>query len=76
MGLCRPPLYTMGDGFRGFPAFLTNSFAGNSREELLIGMRYFNLMTDKEIVDALCAVDKFQLENNKHVVQGVTDLNT
>ncbi|ODM95582.1 U8 snoRNA-decapping enzyme [Orchesella cincta] len=35
VGLSLVPLYTMKDGIRGLPTFLTNSFAGNAVEQLL-----------------------------------------
>ncbi|KAJ9591617.1 hypothetical protein L9F63_001831 [Diploptera punctata] len=53
LGTIRLPLYTMGDGYRGFPAFLSNSFAGNSREQLLRGLVHANIMTAEEIARAL-----------------------
>ncbi|KAK7867725.1 hypothetical protein R5R35_002235 [Gryllus longicercus] len=53
MGIVRIPLYTMGDGFRGFPAFLTNAFAGNSREQLLQSLIQRQIMTKEEIERAL-----------------------
>ncbi len=49
MGNFRVPLFTLQDGFRGFPQFLTNSFAGSSREQLLIGLRKTGIMTQSEI---------------------------
>ena len=53
LGTVRLPLYTMGDGFRGFPAFLSNAFIGNSRDQLLCGLVHANIMTAEEISKAL-----------------------
>ncbi|XP_021374732.1 uncharacterized protein LOC110464043 isoform X2 [Mizuhopecten yessoensis] len=55
LGLIRPPLYTMGDNYRGLPAFLSNGFAGNARDELLTGLQYFKTHTAEEIQVALTA---------------------
>lgn len=49
LGTVRVPLYTMGDGFRGFPTFLTNAFIGNARLQLLYALKHFNILTDEEI---------------------------
>lgn len=49
LGTVRVPLYTMGDGFRGFPTFLTNSFIGNARLQLLYSLKHLNILTDEEI---------------------------
>ncbi|KAG8180794.1 hypothetical protein JTE90_012973 [Oedothorax gibbosus] len=53
MGIIRVPLFTIKDGFRGFPAFLTNTFAGNSKSQLLGFLLHFNLITSEEIVTAV-----------------------
>jgi len=53
MGNIRVPLYTMKDGFRGFPAFLTNAFAGSSRIQLLTGLERLGIMTQSEIENAV-----------------------
>ncbi|XP_066992707.1 U8 snoRNA-decapping enzyme [Anabrus simplex] len=55
MGLLRVPLYTMGDGYRGFPTFLTNAFVGNSRQQLLHTLNHLGLMSKDEISKALSA---------------------
>lgn len=48
-GLTRVPLYTMDDGFRGFPVFLNNAFVGNSKEQLLGALSMLDIMTAEEI---------------------------
>jgi len=53
LGTIRVPLYTMGDGHRGFPAFLQNKFAGNARHQLLAGLRAAGLMSEGEITQAV-----------------------
>jgi hypothetical protein len=39
----------MGDGYRGFPAFLANSYVGNAREQLLYTLQHLSIMTTEEI---------------------------
>ncbi|PSN48637.1 U8 snoRNA-decapping enzyme [Blattella germanica] len=56
LGTIRLPLYTMGDGYRGFPAFLANNFVGNSKEQLLHGLVHLNIMSAEEIIKAKEAV--------------------
>lgn len=63
MGLIRVPLYTMDDGFRGFPAFLTNHFVGNAKQQLLHGLVKAGIMTQEEINKALASRPKL-LTNN------------
>lgn len=53
LGILRPPLYTMGDHYRGFPAFLDHNFIGNSREQLLESLVKCNIMSKDEIQIAL-----------------------
>ncbi|KAJ4439640.1 hypothetical protein ANN_07768 [Periplaneta americana] len=55
LGTFRVPLYTMGDDYRGFPAFLANSFAGNARDQLLYTLRHLSIMNNEEIDKALKA---------------------
>ncbi|CAG5136796.1 unnamed protein product [Candidula unifasciata] len=54
-GVVRVPLFTMGDGVRGFPAFLANQFAGNARDELIRGLLCSKLFTQQEMSVALKA---------------------
>ena len=60
LGVIRPPLYTMGDGFRGLPAFLTNSFAGNAREEFMYALVQLKLLTEDEVKQALESCNNFK----------------
>ncbi|KAL1450425.1 hypothetical protein WDU94_002791 [Cyamophila willieti] len=55
LGTVRVPLYTMGDGFRGFPCFLTHSFIGNARTQLITALTKLNIMSTEEINAALNA---------------------
>ncbi|KAK3602913.1 hypothetical protein CHS0354_039329 [Potamilus streckersoni] len=64
MGVLRPPLFTMGDGKRGLPAFLTNSFAGNAREELVYAIRHFKLLTDEDLEESLKKFEELMKSNN------------
>lgn len=65
LGVIRPPLFTMGDGYRGLPAFLSNSFAGNARQELLIGLQHFKLLSEDEIQEAVKSWLTFQIKNTQ-----------
>lgn len=65
LGVVRPPLFTMGDGYRGLPAFLSNSFAGNARQELLIGLQHFKLLSEDEIQEAVKSWLTFQIKNTQ-----------
>ncbi|XP_014272748.1 U8 snoRNA-decapping enzyme isoform X2 [Halyomorpha halys] len=55
MGVMRIPLYTMIDGYRGFPAFLNNCFIGNSKEQLIYTLILKGIMTKEEIDKSLGA---------------------
>ncbi|XP_071443707.1 U8 snoRNA-decapping enzyme-like [Hetaerina americana] len=64
LGTFRVPLYTMGDGLRGFPAFLSNSFVGNARDQLLHSLKILGIMTAAELSAAVTA-SKEVLKNKK-----------
>ncbi|KAM9324213.1 U8 snoRNA-decapping enzyme [Gastrophryne carolinensis] len=53
MGLVRVPLYTLRDGFGGLPAFLSNNFIGNSKSQLLYGLRSLRLLREDQIQNAV-----------------------
>ncbi|XP_072286219.1 U8 snoRNA-decapping enzyme-like [Pyxicephalus adspersus] len=53
MGVVRVPLYTLRDGFGGLPAFLSNNFIGNSKSQLLYGLRSLRLLREDQIQDAI-----------------------
>lgn len=53
MGIMRVPLYTMIDGYRGFPAFLRNCFIGNCKEQLIYTLILKGIMTTEEINKSL-----------------------
>ncbi|XP_071178544.1 U8 snoRNA-decapping enzyme-like [Mytilus edulis] len=65
LGMIRPPLYTMGDRYRGLPAFLSNSYAGNSRQELLIGLQHFKILEQDEIEKAVDSWKTFMKTNRQ-----------
>lgn len=71
LGIIRVPLFTMGDGYRGFPAYLSNSYAGNSRQELLIGLQHFNILSKDDIDKAIAAWRTLQQNNPK--CSGITN---
>ncbi|KAK7476495.1 hypothetical protein BaRGS_00032243 [Batillaria attramentaria] len=58
-GIVRVPLFTMGDGLRGLPAFLTNQFAGNARTQLLFGLQYMQLLTAEELQEVVQSSNKY-----------------
>ncbi|KAK7101955.1 U8 snoRNA-decapping enzyme-like [Littorina saxatilis] len=62
MGIIRVPLFTMSDGLRGLPAFLSNQFIGNARNQLLAGLKHTQLLKREEIEKALES-------SNKHLAQ-------
>uniref|UniRef100_A0A0B6Y0Y0 U8 snoRNA-decapping enzyme n=1 Tax=Arion vulgaris TaxID=1028688 RepID=A0A0B6Y0Y0_9EUPU len=72
-GIVRVPLFTMGDGVRGFPAFLANQFAGNARDELIRGLLASKLFTEQEMSVAVKAYLshaenlKTKVTNHKHI---------
>ena len=53
MGSVRVPLYTMEDGFRGLPNFMCNRFAGNARDELVLGIKRGHILSEEAIETAL-----------------------
>uniref|UniRef100_UPI00398E53B5 U8 snoRNA-decapping enzyme n=1 Tax=Pristiophorus japonicus TaxID=55135 RepID=UPI00398E53B5 len=55
MGIIRVPLYTLRDGFGGLPAFLTNTFIGNAREQLIDALRSLHLLSEAELQAAISA---------------------
>ena len=59
------PLFTMGDGVRGFPAFLCNQFVGNARGQLLIGLQKSKLFSNDEIEKAVNSY-KMHIKSIKH----------
>ena len=61
----------MGDGYRGFPAFLANSFVGNSRDQLLYTLQHLSIMSSEEITKAVEArpilISTNETEEGEHV---------
>jgi U8 snoRNA-decapping enzyme len=53
MGILRVPLYTMNDGYRGFPAFLNQNFIQCSRQQLIQGLEVKKILTKNEIDEAV-----------------------
>jgi len=49
MGIFRVPLFTMEDGYRGFPGFLNNAFIGTAKQQLLSSLDLLNIMPKKEL---------------------------
>lgn len=47
-GLVRVPLYTLKDGYRGFPAFLDHNFIGNAKYLLLKFLEKQNIITQSD----------------------------
>ncbi|XP_035677545.1 U8 snoRNA-decapping enzyme-like isoform X2 [Branchiostoma floridae] len=56
LGLVRVPVYTLPrDKVGGLPAFLSNTFIGTAREELLMGLEQEGILSHSEIHKALKA---------------------
>ncbi|XP_069785291.1 U8 snoRNA-decapping enzyme [Narcine bancroftii] len=55
LGIVRVPLYTLRDGFGGLPAFLTNTFIGNAKEQLVEALRKLRLLSESELRTAVSA---------------------
>ncbi|XP_059805502.1 U8 snoRNA-decapping enzyme isoform X3 [Hypanus sabinus] len=55
LGIIRVPLYTLRDGFGGLPAFLTNTFIGNAKEQLVEALRRLRLVNEPELQAAISA---------------------
>ncbi|XP_065427381.1 U8 snoRNA-decapping enzyme-like [Chrysemys picta bellii] len=49
LGLVRVPLYTLRDGAGGLPTFLSNSFAGCAREQLVQALGALGLVPEAEL---------------------------
>ncbi|XP_067399267.1 U8 snoRNA-decapping enzyme-like [Emydura macquarii macquarii] len=49
LGLVRVPLYTLRDGAGGLPAFLSNAFAGDARQQLLQALGTLRLVPEAEL---------------------------
>ncbi|XP_042311227.1 U8 snoRNA-decapping enzyme-like [Sceloporus undulatus] len=58
MGLFRVPLYILRDGVGGLPAFLTNSFIGNAREQLIHALDTFQLVPKEQLQKAVKMAQK------------------
>ncbi|XP_062975418.1 U8 snoRNA-decapping enzyme-like isoform X2 [Elgaria multicarinata webbii] len=52
MGLIRVPLYTLRDGVGGLPAFLSNTFIGNAREQLIHALDTLQLVPGEQLQKA------------------------
>ncbi|XP_038644729.1 U8 snoRNA-decapping enzyme isoform X1 [Scyliorhinus canicula] len=55
MGIIRVPLYTLRDGFGGLPAFMTNTFIGNAKDQLVDALRTLKLLSEAELQSAISA---------------------
>ncbi|XP_054859484.1 U8 snoRNA-decapping enzyme-like isoform X1 [Eublepharis macularius] len=58
MGLVRVPLYTMRDGVGGLPAFLSNTFIGNARDQLVHALETFQLVPREQLQKAVSTAQK------------------
>ena len=67
LGIFRVPLFTLEDGFSGFPVFLNNMFAGSARSQLLVTLERRKILTSDEIKHAMDASEKCKQKNDlKH----------
>lgn len=51
--MIRCPLYTMRDGIGGLPSFLRNNFIGNAKEQLILGLKQEEILTEEEVCKAV-----------------------
>ncbi|KAL7988249.1 hypothetical protein Chor_007168 [Crotalus horridus] len=58
MGLIRVPLYILRDGVGGLPMFLSNSFIGNAREQLIHALDTLQLMPAEQLQKAIRIAQK------------------
>ncbi|XP_061469903.1 U8 snoRNA-decapping enzyme-like [Rhineura floridana] len=58
MGLIRVPLYTLRDGVGGLPAFLSNTFIGNAREQLIHALDILQLVPGEQLQKAVTVAQK------------------
>ncbi|XP_003216918.1 U8 snoRNA-decapping enzyme [Anolis carolinensis] len=58
MGLLRVPLYILQDGVGGLPTFLTNSFIGNAREQLIHSLDTLQLVPREQLQKAVNMAQK------------------
>ncbi|XP_007420568.1 U8 snoRNA-decapping enzyme [Python bivittatus] len=58
MGLIRVPLYILRDGIGGLPAFLSNAFIGNAREQLIHALDTLQLMPTEQLRKAVKIAQK------------------
>ncbi|XP_053156501.1 U8 snoRNA-decapping enzyme-like [Hemicordylus capensis] len=58
MGLVRVPLYTLRDGVGGLPAFLSNTFIGSAREQLVHALDTLQLVPGEQLQKAVTMAQK------------------
>ncbi|XP_070597483.1 U8 snoRNA-decapping enzyme-like isoform X2 [Erythrolamprus reginae] len=58
MGLIRVPLYILRDGVGGLPMFLSNTFIGNAREQLIHALDTLKLMPAEQLQKAFSIAEK------------------
>lgn len=58
MGLVRVPLYTLRDGVGGLPAFLSNTFIGTARDQLVRALETLELVPREQLQKAMVVAQK------------------
>lgn len=53
LGITRVPLYTMGDNYRGFPAFLNHNFVANSKQQFYKALEARSIFSKEELNTAI-----------------------
>ncbi|KAM4609742.1 U8 snoRNA-decapping enzyme [Polymixia lowei] len=71
LGMVRVPLYTMKGG-GGLPSFLTHSFIGSARSQLLDALLRFNLVTPQELHKALAHAAKMHAHTTEDLLAALT----
>jgi len=60
LGITRVPLYTMGDNYRGFPAFLNHNFVANSEQQFYKALESRKILTKEDLCTAIKNSKKFK----------------
>ena len=72
LGMVRIPLYTMKGGEGGLPSFLSHSFIGNCRSQLLDALLRFNLISPQELQHALMHSVKIHTRTSEDLQASLT----
>ncbi|XP_076015357.1 U8 snoRNA-decapping enzyme [Genypterus blacodes] len=71
LGMVRVPVYSMKGG-GGFPSFLSHSFIGRARSQLVDSLLHFNLITPDQLQEALTHSMKIHTHSSKDLQAALT----